>query len=453
VSTNATTSDRLEFIDAQRGLAVVLMLWMHTADGWLLPALKQGATWNALRSVGGLAAPTFLLLAGLSLGMGWGASARPYDAARRRAAIARGLQIIVLGYALRMQMWMLDAGGVRHLHTWSAALPLGIGLWAIYRGLSRWGRGEPGSSRLGAIGASCLALGALAVSLLIPGRLWHLLRVDVLQAIGASLVCVALAGAALQRRPAIGLAAGAAIALLTPWLRMLVPGPLPHAIAGYVAQWDPGPGMPQPTLFPLFPWMAYAWIGASVGIHLGRRQRERGDASRAAIALTGAGALLALLTCEPLPLGHALVSHWPLLTQPVRVAYRVGVALVLGGVAIGLGRARAPFHDGLLALGRASLFVYWVHLEFAFGILSKPIARALTLPAWAAGWLVLVAAMSALAACWIRIRGRVFRLATRGPNLEKTGTAAAIWTRARARHTAESRAPASISSAAGQTPD
>ena len=43
MSTNTPHATRLEFVDAQRGLAVLLMLWMHTADGWLQPELKAGA--------------------------------------------------------------------------------------------------------------------------------------------------------------------------------------------------------------------------------------------------------------------------------------------------------------------------------------------------------------------------------------------------------------------------
>ena len=67
MSTNTPTRQRLDFVDAQRGLAVVLMIWMHTADAWLEPALKQGRNWDIVRSLGGLAAPTFLLLVGVSL--------------------------------------------------------------------------------------------------------------------------------------------------------------------------------------------------------------------------------------------------------------------------------------------------------------------------------------------------------------------------------------------------
>src|SRR5688572_5748168 len=55
---------RLPFIDWVRGFAVVAMVLWHTADGWLTPGLRDGQGWALLRFVGGLAAPTFLFLAG-----------------------------------------------------------------------------------------------------------------------------------------------------------------------------------------------------------------------------------------------------------------------------------------------------------------------------------------------------------------------------------------------------
>jgi uncharacterized membrane protein len=414
VSTNTPHATRLEFVDAQRGLAVLLMLWMHTADGWLQPELKAGAAWNVIRALGGLAAPTFLLLAGLSLGLGWGASERPHSPARQRKEVARGLQILVLGYGLRLQMWMLDAGGVRHLNAWIGAIPLAWGLWAAYRGLAAWAAGDRDAARrLGPSALVGLAVGAVLVFAMIPGRLWHLTRVDVLQAIGASLACLALTGAALRRSPLVGLAAAVVVGALTPWARLLVPGPLPHAIAGYIAAWDVAPGLPLPTLFPLFPWLAYPFVGAGVGLHLGREHRAGHSALRASLVLAAVGLVVALLTCEPLRPAHILLARWPFLTQAVRIAYRVGAALVLGGLAIGLSRPRVPLRNGLLTLGRASLFVYWVHLEFAFGILAKPIAHSLALRAWPLALALLIVVMTALASFWSRVRNRLFQAATR----------------------------------------
>lgn len=429
MSTNATKPARLEFIDAERGLAVVLMLWMHSADGWLRPELKQGAAWNVIRSLGGLAAPTFLLLAGLSLGFGWMSATQPLSASQRRGEIARGLQLVVLGYALRLYMWMLDGGGALRLTAWSAALPLGVGFYALHRAVADWAAGRP-ARRLGLFGLGSSLLGACLVSILIPDRLWRMTRVDILQAIGASLVCVALARGAIVRRPALAIVAALGVALGTTWLRSRLPGPLPEAVAGYLAAWDTPAGTAQPTLFPLFPWASYVLIGSAVGIHLGRVQRNGESPERAAIVLAACGVLLAIASCEPLRPVHALITHWPILTQPVRVAYRVGAALALGGLSTALVRPGAPLRGPLLSLGRTSLFVYWVHLEIAFGLLAKPIAHRLALPAWALGFVALCAAMAALAVPWQNARRRFVERAFPRASIEEGSAKPATFTSA-----------------------
>src|SRR5262249_50385059 len=155
--------------------------------------------------------PTFLLLAGLSLGLGWGASDWPRNPAARRAELARGLQLVVLGYALRLYMWMLDAGGALHLDAWTAALPLGAGLYALSRALGEWAQVRP-ARRLAGFGLAGFAFGLAFVSILIPDRLWRVTRVDILQAIGASLVLLALLRPAVVRRPALAVMAALVVA-------------------------------------------------------------------------------------------------------------------------------------------------------------------------------------------------------------------------------------------------
>jgi uncharacterized membrane protein len=60
----AADTSRLGFVDDARGLAVVLMIFWHTVDGWLHPAHKVGQGYQTMVSFGGLAAPMFLFLAG-----------------------------------------------------------------------------------------------------------------------------------------------------------------------------------------------------------------------------------------------------------------------------------------------------------------------------------------------------------------------------------------------------
>lgn len=407
VSTNAHASQRLAFVDAQRGLAVVFMLWMHTGDGWLRPELKHTWGYAVIRSLGGLAAPMFLLLVGVSLGLAWGRAGTATEAERaaaQRTELARGLQIVLLGYALRLQMWMLDGGGFQLADGWLCALPLAAAYAGGYAALGAYARGASRSALGLLAGATGAALvGLTLVVQLIPERMGSLLRVDVLQAIGVSIALLALLRTPLARAPWLGVLLGVAVALLTPAMRAWVPGPLPAALAGYLAHWDAPPGRPSPTLFPLFPWAAYALIGTAAGALLAAAEHRR-QLGRAMVWLSAGAAALALLACEPLPSGHSIVAAWPGLTPAVRVIYRIGVALVLGGLCFWLCEQRTRASTLLVTLGRASLFVYWVHLQFAFGTVAKPISKQLDFGAWAIGLCALTAAMTLLAIGWVRFR-------------------------------------------------
>jgi uncharacterized membrane protein len=409
-------ASRLDFIDAQRGIAVTLMIWMHSADGWLRPELKHGAAWETIRALGGFAAPLFFFLAGLGVGLRWSDPAAAEPPGRGRQELARGLQLVVLGYGLRLQMWMVDAGGAAKLEAWIAAVPLALGLASLYHALSAiagtpYRDGPRSGSRLtvnlgwAGFGVTATALGLTLMAALVPDRMRPLLRVDVLQGLGASLVVIACVRSPLRRWPLLGLIGAAAVALITPWVRAQMPGALPTPLAGYVASWDAAPGRPPPTLFPLFPWLAYVPAGVFFGTQLAASARRVG-ARRAALTWSAIGAALCLLTCEPWPLSQRLLAEWPWLTQCVRVGYRLGAALIFGGVAVALTRVE-PIGRPLVTLGRASLFVYWVHLELAFGVLSRPVARQLGYAQWAIGFIALLALMVIMAKLWPGLRGRL----------------------------------------------
>ena len=89
---------RLPFVDWARGFAVVAMVLWHSGDAWLRQELHTGESFFFLRFVGGLAAPAFLMLAGMGMALG----ARPTPdsvtaGSRLLTGSARGAEIIVLG--------------------------------------------------------------------------------------------------------------------------------------------------------------------------------------------------------------------------------------------------------------------------------------------------------------------------------------------------------------------
>ena len=56
----------------------------------------------------------------------------------------------------------------------------------------------------------------------------------------------------------------------------------------------------------------------------------------------------------------------------------------------------------MLVFGRASLFVYWVHVELAYGFFTYPLQRSLSL-AWAvASFALFTAGMLGLTVLWTR---------------------------------------------------
>lgn len=380
---------RREFVDWVRGFAVVAMVLWHTADGWLLLPLRAGQSWASLRFVGGLAAPSFIFLAGTGAAL-----AARADRPREPLAIAlsRGVEIALLGYLLRFQTWMIDAGAIKQLHLARSWLPLGLGYGLLLYSLRALRSHSPHARPLASAGALLALVGLAQVPWLAPGRLPRLLQVDVLQAIGVSLALLAVGEryARLMQRPWLTIAAGCAIGLVTHLFWSWLPGPLPAALAGYLGKFEPAPGAPPAALFPLVPWAAYACIGAAFGTLLRRDGRD------ALILHAGLfGALLALVTSE----SHSYVQHTiaslPFSVHPLRVAFRVGLVLVmlmLGWLWVHGARGRL-----LIAYGRASLRVYWAHLLIAYGVLGTPWHKHLTMGEWAPRVLLLLGLMWLLA--------------------------------------------------------
>jgi uncharacterized membrane protein len=296
---SARPTPRIAALDAARALGVVAMVAGHTLDALLAPAAREAPLVVAYWKARGFTAPLFLVAAGWAAAVALGRSGAVGLAAARRV-LPRALLLLAIGYALRWPGWGVEL------------------LRAGDRGA--WG---------------------------------HLLAFDALHAIALSLLAASLVlGLRLAvRERALALAL---LAVLSVALGMAAPAPLPVAPAAL-------PGHPLAIAavqaaggtspFPLFPWAAYFFVGALLGLV------AREGAGRSAAAMAAAGGALVLATAwtgvGTMPSGH-----------PVLFAYRTGAVLLLLAGLSAVPRAAAA---RLAPLGRASLGVYALHVALVYG--------------------------------------------------------------------------------------
>jgi surface polysaccharide O-acyltransferase-like enzyme len=177
---------------------------------------------------------------------------------------------------------------------------------------------------------------------------------------------------------------GAATAIFvwgTPFVRGLAPlAALPDPIEGYLR---PIAGL---TNFTFFPWIGFVTAGAAIGVVLdGARQVEADRRVNLWFAAGGAVTAYVAYGASFLPPLLAGSSFW---TSSASFFFlRLGLMIAAIGLAYlwerrpGAGQRWSP----LQTLGRSSLFIYWIHVEMVYGLISLPLHGAFTLPgAWAA---------------------------------------------------------------------
>lgn len=371
-------ASRILALDAFRGVAVVLMVAWHATDGWLADAHRTGIGWSAARVVGGLAAPFFFFAAGVGLALG----ARRGRGLSR--AVARGLELVVLGHALRLATWAIDRMAIADARAWPALV---LGTCFVVAALAALR--APSRRRVFAVFAVAFLAGHVAAVLARGPALARLLmRFDVLHCIGASTLVCALAAYALVRAagdrsrlgawlpPAmLGLGALAIVASSVPLARELDP-------AGGVLAWIArGRELRSLAPFPLAPWCGYAMLGCAIALSPSRAQLPSRGLGLTVVAI-GLALFVALVAFEggPLwtrtPLGHVPTAR-ALGRLVFHAASATAILLSLAALAErGGSRTRAAV-DVLAALGIASLPIYALHLQVAYGKLSAPVDRAL----------------------------------------------------------------------------
>jgi uncharacterized membrane protein len=351
-----SAQQRFAYIDWMRGLACLLMFQTHCYDSWLGGAARETSfiRWSQLG--GTLPAPIFLFLAGVSFALVTermrqkGISANEITG----TTIRRGAEIFGFGLLFRLQEFTL---GQPHA-PWTDLLRVDI---------------------LNTIGISMMLMGIAC-------------RLAKTRAGNAILAAVVATGIALATPP-----------LWTTWRPHWLPWFLESYVNG-VHIYD----SPQPWLFPIFPWTAFAFAGLAVGFPLFSKWATKNLAKAAAVCgVSGAGLFFLSQWFDARPLHlYAVYDYWH--TSPNFFLARVGILLAI----IFFSYAWCRWGAGqwgfspLIQLGQNSLLVYWVHIEFVYGGLSILRKRAQTIPMASLGLLVIFVAMVLLSMARTRFKGR-----------------------------------------------
>jgi hypothetical protein len=384
---------RLGFIDDARGVAVVLMIQWHIVEGWVRPELRASALFEILQYVGGLAAPLFIMLSGAVVALkfcGDRAKSRPV-ALRMKELVSRGLYVMSLGYALRLFMWMVDSKALlepRYAPVW---LLCGLGLAAMLVGFDRLSTTWRSSLFLVLLGISAYTAGLLLLWEIAPTEVFGLLKVDVLQAIGASLVIMALLefGFGICRNPWIGLLLGLGVASITTYVESLSPTGIPVPLSAYIARFTDGSGRGV-VMFPLLPLSGYGLIGVSLGVLWHRSSTGEGVTRAFFWLLCACIAVEMVIKMFPI-----LIAYTPSITRMTRLLQKSGLALILVSSSYFLTQWAGRFP--LRSIGKTSLLIYCVHLELVYGLCGRPWIAALSYEGCLMGFVVMMLLMVGLA--------------------------------------------------------
>src|ERR1700676_2042480 len=409
-----------------RGLACILMFQTHCYDAWLGGDARNTSFLKGSQLLGTLPAPLFLFLAGVSFPPVTDKLIRknlsPVEITC--TMLRRGAEIFAFGLLFRVQEYLIAWG------------------WAPWSDLLR-------VDVLNIIGLSMILMALLCgITLAICGKTpdshQHMTSGDSYQGIpsdgsyqgmpsgipqtaekgpGFSRCVPALAAAAI--------AAASLIAVLTPplyttWRPTWLPWPLESYIDGCHNL-----GAPQPWLFPIFPWAAFAFAGLAAGFILFNdllfssrlfkdRARNHTTETLAFFAAFGAAAILVARQLDRSSFHlYSTYDYWH--TSPNFLMTRIGLLLVITLLSYawcrwGLGtRGFSP----LIQLGQTSLLVYWVHIEFVYGRFSLLPKRSQTILTASRGLLEIFVFMLILSLIrtktdWKRINGKKLAAAFRG---------------------------------------
>jgi uncharacterized membrane protein len=329
-----------------RGLAIVVMIQTHTFNSFTRMDLREGGLYVLSQFVGGMAAPLFLFMSGMTLAFQMESLERREQHRWRRwlVSLRRGIYILAIAFAFR-------------LTNWAASLP--------------------------------------------HADAHDLTKVDILNCMGVGLMALSV-GAVLDAkgRARFAAAAGFAIAAAAPLVSAMPWNHVPSMVREYLAPAS------VPGRFGFFPYVAYIGFGLAVGaivksIAADRFERVIEWAMLIGLALVFTGQYFANF---PYSL-YSNASFW--IDGPALTVIRAGISLLLmAGAYLWTEYCVGPGWSWMQCLGRNSLMVYWVHFSLVYGYPAERLQRVLSIPqtGLATGGVILL--MVALSAAWLRWKAR-----------------------------------------------
>ena len=317
------------YVDWARAIAVLLMIEAHTLDAWTRPADRHGVWFLDAAVLGGFAAPLFLWLAGLAVVLS-ATRAAERTGSRMQAVDSvarRGLEIFILAFLFRLQAFIVS----------------------------------PGSYPV------------------------TLFRVDILNVMGPALVVAGLVwGCAATARGRV-----AAFALLATTTALVTPIVRTAAFVDHLPLWLQWYVRPfgDYTTFMLLPWAGFVFAGGAVGALIAAAGDERSERRlQAILAATGAALVTLGFYTASRPSIYQASAFWT--SSPTWFAIRTGIMMIALSAIYAIEQAFShenaktrnpdrlvrPFvlswQGPLSAMGRSSLFIYWIHVELVYGYVS-----------------------------------------------------------------------------------
>jgi uncharacterized membrane protein len=320
-----------------RGLAVVVMIQCHAFNSFARLNLRDGGLYVLSQFVGGMAAPLFLFMAGMTLAFQMESLERREPSPRWRwlVSLRRAGYILGIAFAFRISNWLGSLPG-----------------------------GSPG----------------------------EIIKVDILNCMGVAMAVFAVAavfGSAGRARLAAALAI--AIAVASPLMAHLPWEGAPSLLREYLV---PIPGRGR---FPFFPCASYLGFGLATGVIVKHAAAERLERVMQWSVLIGLGVAFTSQYFSNLPYSfYPRSNFWT--DGPALIFIRTGIILAfMSGSYLWTEYIAWSGWSWMECLGKSSLLVYWVHVVLVYGNLATPIKRTMSIPQAALATLAMIGLMVWLA--------------------------------------------------------